>query len=282
MKAARRYLRAVVLLCATSVFADMTSSSNPALVGQPVVFTMQINAPSGVTVAATGSVTLADGGTTIGTAVLQNGIASITATFAEAGDHSISTSYSGDQNFQPSTTAQLLERITVSDAFTLAVTPSTLNQHAGGMSDVRITAFANGSSSGSVRLSCENLPPGVSCSFVPSMVQPTADGQTTTMTITSAGSQVVALTRTEMTRALALIWPAMFGGLFMATPLRKCGAGPLLFGGVCLFAALSIIGCGSTLKIIQGGTPAGSYMVRIVATDGSFTQSTDVQLNIAQ
>ena len=281
MKSARVYLviRCIVLLCSTYVFGDMTSSSNPALVGQVVNFTVQINAPSGISAVPTGSVTLVDGGTVLGTANLQNGATSITATFAVEGDHSIVANYSGDQNFQPLSTAPLLERITTSDAFTIAVAPSAVGQHAGGASDVKVTVFANGTSPAGVQLSCEDLPPGAACSFAPSIIQPTVDGQTTTMTITSTGSQV-AINRVKKSRTFAFIWPAVLGGLFMITPLRKWNGCTFFVGALCFLCVLSVSGCGNTLKIVQGGTPAGSYTIQLVGNSGIFAQSTPMIVNI--
>src|SRR6516225_7880446 len=69
--------------------ADVLSSSNPALAGQPVTFTVQIEAPDGVTATPTGTVTFADGGQSIGTVTLQDGIASFTTQFTSVGDHEI-------------------------------------------------------------------------------------------------------------------------------------------------------------------------------------------------
>jgi hypothetical protein len=256
----------------------MTSSSNPALVGQPVVFTVQINAPGGISAVPTGSVALTDAGTAIGTATLQNGVAAITATFAVEGDHPIVANYSGDQNFQPSSTTPLSQRITASDAFTIAVAPSAVGQHAGAASDVNVTLFANETSPRAVQLSCENLPPGTSCSFVPNMIQPTNVGQMTTLTITSEGSQV-ATNHARRLRTLAFALPIVFGGILMLSPIRKWSAAPILFGAIFV---LCLAGCGSVLKILQAGTPAGSYTIHVVGNSGTFAQSTNIQLNVSQ
>ncbi len=283
MMSGRVYLvvRCIVLLCSTHVFGDMTSSSNPALVGQPVVFTVQINAPGGISAVPTGSVALTDAGTVIGTANLQNGVAAITVTFAVDGDHSIVANYSGDQNFQPSSTTPLLQRITASDAFTLAVAPSSVGQQAGAASEVAVTLFANGTSPETVQLSCENLPPGTSCAFRPNIIQPSTNGQMTTLTITSRASQV-AMSHKRSIRTLAFALPFVLGGVLMFTPARKWNARPSLFGGIWVLSILSLAGCGSALKILQGGTPAGSYTIHVVGSNGTFAQNTNIQLNVSQ
>ena len=65
----------VLLLCAGCMHAQVMSSSNPALEGQPVTFTVEIDAPTGITATPTGTVAFLDNGQDIGTAPVQNGIA---------------------------------------------------------------------------------------------------------------------------------------------------------------------------------------------------------------
>lgn len=282
MRSARfhSFLSAMMVLCSTCALADITSSSNPALVGQAVVFTIQINAPADITAIPTGSVTLTDGGVVIGTAPLANGVVSFTTEFAGPGDHSIIAEYSGDQNFQPTNSPQLLERVTASDAFTIAASPSMLSQHSGGASEFQITLFANGATTASVQLSCENLPPGVACSFQSNTVQPSAGGTNTRMTITSAASHT-ALTQAGPagTWAAAFICPLLVGGFLRSSLLCK-GSRAFFFGAMCVVGTLCLIGCGNTLKVLQGGTPSDSYTVRVVANDGSLVQTASIQLNI--
>jgi hypothetical protein len=72
----------------------LTSSINPAPLGQPVTFTVSVTAPSGTP---TGVVAFYDGGTFLGTATLDaNGVARFTISTLMAGDHSITAFYYGD------------------------------------------------------------------------------------------------------------------------------------------------------------------------------------------
>jgi hypothetical protein len=282
MRSARlhSFISAMIVLCSTCAFADITSSSNPALVGQPVVFTIQINAPADIAAIPTGSVTLTDGGVTIGTVPLADGVATLTAEFAGPGDHPIIAEYSGDQTFQPTNSPQLLEHVTATDAFTIGASPSMLNQHSGGTSELQLTLFANGTGTASVQLSCENLPPGVACSFQSNSVEPSSGGANTTMTITSAASQ------TAMNQAgpagawaAAVIFPLVIGGFLRPSLLCKKSRAFFL-GTMFVVGTLGCTGCGKTLKIIQGGTPAGTYTIHVVGNDGAFAQTATVQLNI--
>lgn len=281
MRSARsHWLSAIMILYSTWALADITSSSNPALVGQPVVFTVQINAPGDITAVPTGSVTLTDGGVAIGTAPLANGVATFTTEFAGLGDHPIIAEYSGDQNFQPTNSPQFLEHVTMADAFTIAASPSMLSQHSGGTSEIQLTLFANGTAFAPVQLSCENLPPGVACSFQSSTVEPSSAGTNARMTITSTASQTAMnLAGPTGTWAAAFISPLVIGGFLRSSLLHKTSRA-LFWGAMFVVGTLGLTGCGKTLKIIQGGTPAGSYTIRVIGNDGAFAQTASVQLNI--
>ena len=101
----------------------ISSSANPASLGQSVTFTTTVSAaaPGGGT--PTGSVTFYDGTTAIDTATLSGGSATFTTTSLTVGSHAISISYGGDTNFAGSNSATLTETIRQSSA-TAAVTSS--------------------------------------------------------------------------------------------------------------------------------------------------------------
>jgi hypothetical protein len=70
--------------------------------GVPVTFTVTLSPVAPGTGTPTGTVTLFDGDTVLGTAQLDaNGQAAFTFAF-DAGDHSLTVSYGGDDNFQTS------------------------------------------------------------------------------------------------------------------------------------------------------------------------------------
>lgn len=155
----------LVLFCAAYVRADVMSSSNPALIRQPVTLAIEIDPPSGVTATPPGTVIFTDGGQSIGTATLQNGIAEFTTQFGSAGDHIIVAQCSGDADFQPANSEPFTEHVTDADLFIVSVSPPIITQRAGTSSDLSVTLFSNGSDTSPVHFDCENLPPGVTCSF---------------------------------------------------------------------------------------------------------------------
>ena len=87
----------------------ISPSANPAIVGQPVTFTVYVG--TSLQTGVTGTVTLLDGTTTLGSGTLVNDKVSLIAAFATAGPHAITASYSGDPNFAAATSSVLTETI---------------------------------------------------------------------------------------------------------------------------------------------------------------------------
>jgi hypothetical protein len=80
------------------VTTTVTSSLNPSVYGDAVA--LSINVISSVGIQPTGSVTVVDGSTTLGTLTLNaSGNASITIPVFTAGTHNIVVTYSGDNNY---------------------------------------------------------------------------------------------------------------------------------------------------------------------------------------
>ncbi|HEY6352370.1 MAG TPA: SBBP repeat-containing protein [Candidatus Angelobacter sp.] len=102
----------VTKITPTSVAAtttSLTSLLNPAIVGQKVTFTANVAPACGSVGAPAGSVTFSDGTNTLGTATLASGQAGFSTSALSAGPHSITAAYSGDSNFNPSTSSPLTE-----------------------------------------------------------------------------------------------------------------------------------------------------------------------------
>jgi hypothetical protein len=105
--------------------ATMSATPNPVPVNQAVTLSVSIGSQSNSVQGPTGSVTFKDGSNTVGTANVTptgatskagaSGTASLSATFATAGAHSLTAVYAGDTNYAPVT----------SPAFSLAVGQTT-------------------------------------------------------------------------------------------------------------------------------------------------------------
>jgi hypothetical protein len=103
----------------------LNSTPNPSTPGESVTFTATVTVipPSGGT--PTGTVTFFDGTTTLGSVTLPSSGQAVYVTSAlTAGSHSITASYSGDANFQGSTSPALTQQVNGS---TVTVSPTSLS-----------------------------------------------------------------------------------------------------------------------------------------------------------
>jgi len=106
----------------------LTSSVNPASVGQAVTFAARVTTTSAI---ATGTIQFRDGSTNLATVTLDStGQASFTTTTLAPGNHTMRAVYSGDGNFQSSTSSSLTQTVNASTTTTLISSrnPSTRGQ----------------------------------------------------------------------------------------------------------------------------------------------------------
>ena len=99
----------------TNSATAVTSSLNPATIGQAVTFTATVT-PS----AATGTVQFLDGATVIGTATLSGGTAAFSTSSLAAGSHSITASYTGNTNYNSSTSTAITQNVKATTTTTLS------------------------------------------------------------------------------------------------------------------------------------------------------------------
>ncbi len=110
----------VVNAAANSTQTSLSVSPNPANAGQPVTLNAVV-IPTG----ATGTMTFKDGSTTIGAAAVNNGSATFTTSSLTAGSHTLTATYGGDSNNNPSTSNQIIEVINqTTAAVTLSGSPN--------------------------------------------------------------------------------------------------------------------------------------------------------------
>lgn len=102
----------------------LTVSPNPAIVGSSVVLSASTSAG---TVGPGGTITFLDGSTTLGTAALSGGNASLTVTTFATGNHTLTASYGGATGFSTSTSAAVtltVNPVSVSTTTTVTAMPS--------------------------------------------------------------------------------------------------------------------------------------------------------------
>ena len=102
---------------------SLTSGLNPAKVGDSIIFSASVAASA---VQPTGTVTLAEGNTTLITAPLSNGLASFTLSNLTAGSHTLIATYSGDASTISLAAHSVTETVAKwSSTTTLAANPAT-------------------------------------------------------------------------------------------------------------------------------------------------------------
>ncbi|ABF41981.1 Integrin-like protein [Candidatus Koribacter versatilis Ellin345] len=99
-----------ILLNRQGTQLNVQSSRNPSNVGQPVTFTVTSAASLPETGLPSGTITLRDGSTVLGESGV-SGVFDVKVSGLTAGTHQITATYSGDNNFQPHTTAILTEHV---------------------------------------------------------------------------------------------------------------------------------------------------------------------------
>lgn len=127
-----------------------TSSANPAVVGQSVIFTATVSRTAPSTGAAAGSVVFTDNGTAIagcGAVNVTAGLAICTVTYVSTGTHSIVAIYGGDADDQASTAPALTEHVQ-SDPTSTTVTSGPNPSAVGGMVTITVTVKASAPGSG--------------------------------------------------------------------------------------------------------------------------------------
>src|SRR5207245_7869048 len=111
----------------------VAASAEPSRFGQPVTFTATVNAiaPGGGT--PTGTATFTIDGLARPSVALSDGQASVTIAALSVGNHSISVAYSGDDNFNGGTRADLSQTVKQADTtitFSSSANPSVFGQPA--------------------------------------------------------------------------------------------------------------------------------------------------------
>jgi hypothetical protein len=132
---------------------NVTSSQNPSVSGQVVMFTAAVSAMAPATGTPTGTVTFKDGATTLGSGTLSGGTTTFSTSALIVGGHSITAVYGGNSSFSGSTSVILAQTVTTgTSASTLAssANPSVLGQAVTFTATVTAVAPASGTPTGTV------------------------------------------------------------------------------------------------------------------------------------
>jgi len=189
------------------------------------------------------------------------GIATFTTSSLAAGTHVITANYKGDINFNSATNS--VSMVVTAPNFSLTASPPSVSLKAGQTASVTITLTPVGGYTGTITLSCGNLPSYVSCAFKPTKL--IADGsnkvQTATLTLSTAGPSAGSATSSQSGNTIAAIaslgmLPSLGLGVWLGWRRRRTrGEWLTVLGVSCVALALSVsIGCGFRTTETRAGT----------------------------
>jgi sugar lactone lactonase YvrE len=217
------------------------STSSPGL-GLPVTLTVQ--ASSTTTGVPTGSITLADGSTTLSVVPLSAGAASFTTSSLALGAHNLSASYSGDANFLPSSSATANLAVGPTSDFTLTATGSTAQSiPAGSAVTYSFSVAMQGAAMASpIALAVQGVPLGATSSINPSYIPP--------------GGAVTSFTVTIQTPLAALDHPSrpFVTGSFPSVSSQTTGSGPQVLLALLLLPMIGFARRRKTIAVFMAVT----------------------------
>jgi uncharacterized cupredoxin-like copper-binding protein len=258
----------VVVALATST-TTLTVSAGSAGTNQQLTFTASVSGFN-----PTGKVTFATATSTLGTASITNGVATLPFTFTTAGSYAVTASYAGDVANSSSASNAVTVVVAVPD-YKISASPSSATISPGQSATTTLTVTPVGGYSSTVKFSCGTLPTGATCTFAPASVTTTSGVATSVLTITTTAPSTARL-RDRSIPLQGIAWASLI--LLTLSPRKLCGLKRRLGRATLLtllLAAglLSFSGCSSSSPSnntpTNPGTPAGAQTITLTAADSS-------------
>ena len=187
----------------------------------------------------------------------------------DAGNHSISGSYTGDASFNPSNSTAPVAFV-IQPGFVEVVAPTDVSITAPGESGSTTVGIVASSNFPAISFTCSGLPTEATCSTASAASQGPGAIVNTTITITTSAPHTVRLQLPGRRYHYALL---LGGGLpfvivFIAVPRRRGqGVGALML----LAGLMQLPACGGSSHHQDPGTPAGRYTITLTANGGSLS-----------
>jgi hypothetical protein len=274
--------------------ASITSSSTSLLVGNPAVLVATVVSPAG---GPNGTAFFLDGGIPMGTAILAGGSATLTSSFQTLGDHLITATYGGGQDFGPASSSSL--DVTVID-FVLknagngngGIPPQPLNPGGAQTYALTIVPTAGSSLPAPITLSLSGMPAGATAVIASPLWIPLTSTSwrfpartaiaDISMTVqlpsrTSRLDQPVVSHHKFPSAAWAiLLLPLLFKLRRAGKQLGRLTSAALLMSiGMAVMAGVS--GCGADTYVVP---PPISYPMTVTAVSGALTRSVEMSITV--
>jgi hypothetical protein len=200
----------------------------------------------------------------------------------DAGQYTITASYSGDNSFNPISSAQSVS-FTIQPGFltSLGAVPLVNISSAGMSGSIPINVFASSGFTSAIRFTCAGLPAESTCTFGPNTI--TGSGQILVTVSTTAPhiTQLLDQHPYYFARWLSGGGFALAGIFVLGSPRRRRHNIPLLLTTLVLLVVIPACGGGGGSHHQQDpGTPAGTYNVSVSAAGGTILQITFFTLSV--
>lgn len=219
----------------------------------------------------TGQVTFTSGSTTLGTATLSNGSATLPYVFPTPGTYPVTISYSGDAANAPTSSTTSLT-IVVAPDFSLSATPAINTVTAGATATWTVTITSLNNYTGTVLMGCQQD----NCGTAQVVVTPSQPGQVRVTIQTKAPSNTLQPTMRYTPIAAAALLLAGVRRRYWRKSAARLHLG--MFATILFLGLVSISGCSSgSSSATNTGT---SSTIVLVGSDSSIPQSHTVTLTL--
>jgi len=261
---------------------SLASSSATASQDSSVTLTATLTQGGNAIVTANGIVSFAVGSTTLGSAPISDGIATLTTTNLPVGSDVVVASYTGDADAVIPTGSTTVTISALAPTFMLTAESRTVSLQPGATKSVVLDLAANATFNGTVTFTCTGAPAEATCSVNPSTLNltPAQTGNATVVIATTPNNNQYQASSHSGWRSIPA-GVSLAGLLWLIVPRRRRSQAlrsVLLMAtvGAAMFAFLT--GCGSGNQ--YAGTPTGTSTLTITATSGSITQSQTISLTV--
>ncbi len=275
--------RITEMLNSSGSVTSLASSLNPSALAQSVTFTATVTAGArGVTAVPSGTVTFYDGATSLGSATLSGGQATLTTSTLILGSHSITAAYSGDSSFFQNTSAPLTQVVNLTGSapsYQVSASPTSATIQSGQSANFTVAVNPVNGYMGTVVLSCGSLPQGVSCQFNPPSVMPSKGPVQSILTVSTQSTTAV---NRSHPRSLLPLWASGFFGLIVIEGISRRRRLAVLVIAIAVAALLSLTGCGSGASTTSA-FPNAARTVRVIArsaSGGDISQQVNITITI--
>ncbi|MBS1800976.1 MAG: Ig-like domain repeat protein [Acidobacteria bacterium] len=244
----------------------LNASTDPVAANESITFTAHV---TGGTNAPTGMVAFVEGGTVLGSSMLNaSGVAAWSTSSLSVGGHSIVARYAGDASTAPSVSGVLAMTVTAvaqpSDGFTLSESVVTVT--AGGTAVVPVKVAAGSIFAKAMSVSCSGLPDEASCLLTAGALK-----------IRTVAPRDCATPAPYGAAGVPLIGPILAGLFAFLVPQRRRALQSLLIALCAVLAMGAMTGCGTGNCTDLGSRP-GTYTVTVTGSAGGFSVSQKVTL----